>query len=107
MQNVFGNISLHSTQASETVNKQDRLPVEGQEVSKHSTVHFSKVPIHFRRPQEFHSFVYMYLYVVGIRKSLRPIVIETLLIDLTLLKHFFKKPLIPLSITTSLRKERV
>jgi len=34
----------------------------------------------------------MYLYVVGIRKSLRRIIIETLLIDLTMLKkNVFKE----------------
>lgn len=33
----------------------------------------------------------MYLHVVGIRKSLRPIIIETHLVALTMLKHIFKE----------------
>lgn len=71
---------------TKTVNNK-RWTTSGRTNGKHSTVFFTKHPIHFRRPQEFHSFVYT-VYVV--RKKLGSIIIWPLRLKLTLSQIFME-----------------
>lgn len=71
---------FHSKQTTKTVNK-ERWTTGGRINWRHSTVRFTKHPIHFRRPQEIHSPVYT---VYMVRKELGSLIVQPLLLKLTL-----------------------